>query len=139
MLGFGAGCGWFVSHRAVISCHRSLSMDATANNKDSQSKGQWQLCPEKKNQLDLLYLSVSAHNACRMPHVLILAQVLLHSIFLHSFYSFKITHVNRFMQYYCNNFLLVRYCKGFEFSPNMLQIQSDNRYTSHTANNNRAG
>ena len=95
---------------------------------------------QKKNvQLDLLYLSVSAHNACRMPHVLILAQVLLHSIFLHSFYSFKITHVNRFMQYYCNNFLLVRYCKGFEFSPNMLQIQSDNRYTSHTANNNRAG
>ncbi|XP_074639092.1 uncharacterized protein LOC141897412 isoform X2 [Acropora palmata] len=37
-LGFGAGCGWFVSHRAVISCHRSLSMDATFNDKDSQSK-----------------------------------------------------------------------------------------------------
>ena len=51
MLGFGAGCGWFVSHRAVISCHRSLSMDATVNNKDSQSKGQWQLCPEKKNSV----------------------------------------------------------------------------------------
>ena len=37
-------------------------MDATFNDKDSQSKGQWQLYPEKKNiQLDLLYLSVSTH------------------------------------------------------------------------------
>ncbi|XP_015768127.1 PREDICTED: uncharacterized protein LOC107346806 isoform X3 [Acropora digitifera] len=41
-LGFGAGCGWFVSHRAVISCHRSLSIDATVNNKDSQSKVKFQ-------------------------------------------------------------------------------------------------
>ncbi|XP_067015945.1 uncharacterized protein [Acropora muricata] len=30
--------GLSLTHRAVISCHRSLSMDATVNNKDRQSE-----------------------------------------------------------------------------------------------------
>ncbi|XP_068695399.1 uncharacterized protein [Montipora capricornis] len=36
-LSVGAGCGWFVSHRAVISCHRSLSMDVEGEHKDAHS------------------------------------------------------------------------------------------------------